>query len=1379
MAETTVELVLRAKNEAAKVLDEVTKQVTSVTKSIKTLVSEGSSSARPTYLNNMSASLGKVYQALKTTNAEFNVLKAFRLSTLTRSIRTMTQEVKKAEEQVKDLVSAYQDTADLGDKIAQGFAIPAAVSTAASASYASYSRSIGEVNTLLDGTIERQQLLESEVLAVSSAYGIEASEVAQGYYNALSSGAVTSADAVDFLQVAAKTAIGGVTDLGTAVSGITTILNAFEQNSSQADVAANALFVGMRAGTTTVGELASYMAEAAPIANQLGVSFQELISATAAMTTAGVQTSQAFTRIRAAMDQIIAKEEINAIFQDMGYESSAAAIRANGLGFALDAVWEAAGKSEQQLAKLLGSTEAMQSVLLLTGASADQFATILRSMESDTEALNTAFGAMNQTFGVQVSLALNDAKIAFIQLGEAMVPIASIVLGVIRSISQFVTYVSTEFPLLTSIVISLGAAFIGIGLIIGTFMAIYGRLGAVLVIGIQVIKNVTASVIAANVSFATLLGTVTRLIPQLALFASAFSLWKAIEEAYKYQEALSALEDTANKASKELEVTRKAFPDAADMNVDDMIDYNSLTQEQIDQLQEMIAMRVRMNQLEITTLVNQEDISKADWERINALRAQNKVLIDNNTTIREVEAQRNSEYLSYTSEQLQAEKYRINTLIGENRRLYDAAIQANDPEAVENLNKKYQILTASLKAVSAAITDGSAAANTVLDELGLLAEGYEKTSEAASDFRNNAQKALDIEFGAALDSLGLYQQGLDSAYSSGVIGAEEYLSASRNLVDTRLEIERQYQEDVRTLFSQERNIRLQEINASEDDETTKQSKRRELQRETEQFVVESHGKEAEAARSARDNAYQAYLDYANKVQALQQEIEQTEMERENTIRDLRRKGFTDYEAYKDRESEIAELNGRIQSEIDKGNYDAAEKYAREQIRLAQQLSNEVKDGEKVIVSEQQAISNAISATEQGYDNLLVAQRAQKAEAEAQAQLQLALYQSLDATLRNIQATMIALATGSELNIEISDNAADVETALDNYRNIVDQGVQVDLKPKLDESESQKTVDEVGQTVNQAEDQYGSVRVAMYSDTGEFEQEVFTITEGTDWKSSVTVTADGGQYYATVSELTDEGFIVEGKPTLIRGDLEKFYADFESRTRANPPRAEVDINTNQTQQNVNDTVQQLDVNDLQTALDVDTTPATDGLEAFKKEANRTKTSSLHTIKVNNTAVEAAKASNQRDTSNVHTTYLRTVEQRATGGIMGSLRGFPRRRGFVSGAGTGTSDQIPAMLSNGEFVQKTAAVRKYGVGFMRMVNSLKLPTSLVDQLMGRSLPRFATGGSVGVSQATSSSGIGNLPEMSLNLSFDSGTTVQLQGSQDAVGQLIEELKKDARS
>lgn len=77
------------------------------------------------------------------------------------------------------------------------------------------------------------------------------------------------------------------------------------------------------------------------------------------------------------------------------------------------------------------------------------------------------------------------------------------------------------------------------------------------------------------------------------------------------------------------------------------------------------------------------------------------------------------------------------------------------------------------------------------------------------------------------------------------------------------------------------------------------------------------------------------------------------------------------------------------------------------------------------------------------------------------------------------------------------------------------------------------------------------------------------------------------------------------------------------------------------------------------------------------------------------------------------------------------------GHVTGPGTPTSDSILARLSDGEFVVKAAAVRKYGVNALAMLNGMRLPSlgfahgGLVSGSGGMAglLPSFASGGPVG--------------------------------------------------
>jgi len=60
------------------------------------------------------------------------------------------------------------------------------------------------------------------------------------------------------------------------------------------------------------------------------------------------------------------------------------------------------------------------------------------------------------------------------------------------------------------------------------------------------------------------------------------------------------------------------------------------------------------------------------------------------------------------------------------------------------------------------------------------------------------------------------------------------------------------------------------------------------------------------------------------------------------------------------------------------------------------------------------------------------------------------------------------------------------------------------------------------------------------------------------------------------------------------------------------------------------------------------------------------------------------------------YQQFVEPVQTAARGGEMQNFPRKTGYIAGPGTETSDSIPAMLSDGEFVMNAKAVRGAGGG-----------------------------------------------------------------------------------
>lgn len=81
----------------------------------------------------------------------------------------------------------------------------------------------------------------------------------------------------------------------------------------------------------------------------------------------------------------------------------------------------------------------------------------------------------------------------------------------------------------------------------------------------------------------------------------------------------------------------------------------------------------------------------------------------------------------------------------------------------------------------------------------------------------------------------------------------------------------------------------------------------------------------------------------------------------------------------------------------------------------------------------------------------------------------------------------------------------------------------------------------------------------------------------------------------------------------------------------------------------------------------------------------------------------------------------------GSLLSSFSGTKKAAGgYISGPGTASSDSVPALLSNGEYVIKAAAVSQYGRGFFESLNARRFASG--GYVGGGSTPSFGGGGRV---------------------------------------------------
>ncbi|MEG4315355.1 tape measure protein [Pseudomonas sp. FIP_A4] len=106
------------------------------------------------------------------------------------------------------------------------------------------------------------------------------------------------------------------------------------------------------------------------------------------------------------------------------------------------------------------------------------------------------------------------------------------------------------------------------------------------------------------------------------------------------------------------------------------------------------------------------------------------------------------------------------------------------------------------------------------------------------------------------------------------------------------------------------------------------------------------------------------------------------------------------------------------------------------------------------------------------------------------------------------------------------------------------------------------------------------------------------------------------------------------------------------------------------------------------------------------------------------------------------------------------------GYISGPGTGTSDSIPALLSNGEYVIRAAAVRKLGKNALDLLNR------------GIPIPRFADGGLVGT-VASLDTGPRNIGSLDFNIGGDTFQLFADAGQADRIRTAAKKFGRTHRS
>ncbi|WP_054534028.1 phage tail tape measure protein [Herpetosiphon geysericola] len=338
----------------------------------------------------------------------------------------------------------------------------AGVTASAMTSFIGFERQIQEVFTLLPDTSQQaMSAMSSQVKDFATDFGVLPKDVVPALYEALSSG-VPEGNVFDFLAVAQKAAIGGVTDTKTTVDGLTSVVNAYGADVLSVQDASDQMFTAVAYGKTSFADLSNSLYNVIPNAQALGISFSDVTAAIASMTAMGVPTSVSTTQLRQLLVELSqsggeAAETFKTI-AGVGFKDFIA--QGHNLQDALILMEEAARQNNVGINDLFGSVEAGGAALALTGRNTQSFSAALDQMANSSGATERAFQVMDQGIGRSIDYIKASLSTLLLDVAERLAPtfalfadwvqahmpqISSIVLGVFDAIGAAISFVSPYF----------------------------------------------------------------------------------------------------------------------------------------------------------------------------------------------------------------------------------------------------------------------------------------------------------------------------------------------------------------------------------------------------------------------------------------------------------------------------------------------------------------------------------------------------------------------------------------------------------------------------------------------------------------------------------------------------------------------------------------------------------------------------------------------------------------------------------------------------------------------------------------------------------------------------------------------------------------------
>lgn len=371
------------------------------------------------------------------------------------------------------LAAFNQNASALGSSLTKFLTIPLLGIGGASLKLAAdFEAAMARVRGLTPLTFGEVAKAEKQILELAKELPTAPTELADSLYFAGSAG-LTFGNAMQVVELSAQGAAVGMGRAADISKVLIFALNAYGKAGLDAKTAMDALTASIKEGTAEPEDMAVALGRLIPIAQASGVSFQEVVASIAALTNVGLPARVATTAMRALFVELLAPtERAKNNLDEFGI--SAQALRdalAAGPIVALEKLMEATGGNLDMLKAVAPQIRGFTALLALTGDQAERVNEIFLSVKNSTGALDKAMRVVSKTLAFRWGVALNNVRIAGIELGTQLMPVFE---GLVKTVSR----IAEGFATLPDTMKKVSAAGLIILAALGPMIRIWGALNA-------------------------------------------------------------------------------------------------------------------------------------------------------------------------------------------------------------------------------------------------------------------------------------------------------------------------------------------------------------------------------------------------------------------------------------------------------------------------------------------------------------------------------------------------------------------------------------------------------------------------------------------------------------------------------------------------------------------------------------------------------------------------------------------------------------------------------------------------------------------------------------------------------------------------------------